>query len=450
MTSNHPLRRSTAAALAVALWATGAAVLPPASTASEAPAGAAAVTAQQSPSARDDDDDDDDDGRPGTDIVVKLDPASGYTADDLTRDFPVTLEDDVLASRQIYLYRPTDPETREDDDDAEDLAKDIEKHQGVVFAELDAHTLLADDRYHSWPAGTPTKVKARTRQFERQPMAKQFKLKRVHRLSTGEGVRVAVLDTGVTGRHPVLRGRLRHGYDYVDDDSRPREREQGLDRNANGVVDEAYGHGTFVAGLVALVAPDARIMPMRVLDSDGAGSIYLVAQAIWDATDAGADVINLSLGTSEKVGSDLLDLALKHAHDEGVEVVAAAGNSARDQQAYPAANKDVLAVTSVEVGRDSVSKFANWGGWVDVAAPAGRVLGPVPARGFARWAGTSMAAPQVSGQLALLIAAGAGRDEGEKATVETARDFPDDERKRIKHGTVDLLSSLRYHLARQG
>jgi hypothetical protein len=61
-----------------------------------------------------------------------------------------------------------------------------------------------------------------------------------------------------------------------------------------------------------------------------------------------------------------------------------------------------------------------------------------------------MAAPQVSGQLALLIAAGARPDEGEKATVETARDFPDDERKRIKHGTVDLLSSLRYHLARQG
>ncbi len=448
MSSHHPLRRSTAGALAVVLWATVAATLPLTSTASGAPAATAPTAAPSQPSTSTRDDDDEE--RRGTDIVVKLDPASGYTADDVTRDFPVTLEDDVLASRQIYLYRPTDPETREDDGDAKDLAKSIEKQQGVLFAELDVRTLLADDRYHSWPAGSPTKVRPRTEKFLRQPVAKQFKLKRVHRISTGEGVRVAVLDTGVARSHPVLRGRLRHGYDYVDDDSRPRDRAQGLDRNANGVVDEAYGHGTFVAGLVALVAPDARIMPMRVLDGDGTGSIYLVAQAVLDATDAGADVINLSLGTSDELGSKLLDLALEHAHAEGVEVVAAAGNSARDQKAYPAANKGVLAVTSVSVRRDSVSKFANWGGWVDVAAPASRVLGPVPARGFARWAGTSMAAPQVSGQLALLIAAGASRDQGEKATVETARVFPADEPKRIKHGTVDLLSSLRYHLASQG
>lgn len=430
--------RVVVAAVAGVLLATPAVALPV--------VGAVAGPAATSVADRDDDDDDDGDRR-GTDIVVKLDPASGYTAQDVERDFPVVLHDDVLASRQIYLYRPTDPEAWDDDDDdreADSLAKDIEKRDGVVFAEPDVRTLLADDHYHSWPQGTPKKIGRKTGRFLRQPLAKQFKLKRVHRLSTGQGVRVAVLDTGVARSHPVLRGHLRDGYDYVDDDSRPVDRARGLDVNDNGVVDEAYGHGTFVAGMVLLVAPDATVVPMRVLDSDGAGSIYLVAQAIWDATDLGVDVVNLSLGTSGRIESDLLDEAIDHAHDRGVEVVAAAGNSAQDRKAYPAEHDEVLSVTSVSVGKDSVSKFANWGDWVDVAAPGTRVKGPVPSRGFAKWAGTSMAAPQVSGQVALLLAAGADRDDGEKAVQETARAFDKDERKRIKHGTVDLLSSLRY------
>ncbi len=376
---------------------------------------------------------------------MKLDPASGYTAEDVTRDFPVRLQDDVLASRQIYLYRPTGPEDWDDDDEVEELAEDIDKHPSVLFAEPDLRTLLADDHYHSWPAGTPEKVEARSRKFLRQPLAKQFKLNRVHRISRGAGVAVAVLDTGVARRHPVLQGRLRQGYDYVDDDSRPTDRARGLDGNANGVVDEAYGHGTFVAGLVSLVAPEARVVPMRVLDSDGAGSVYLVAQAIWDATDLGVDVINLSLGTPGRIESDLLDLAIKHAHDQGVKVVAAAGNSAQDQKSYPAEHKHVLSVTSVSVGRDAVSQFANWGGWVDVAAPASRVRGPVPARGFARWAGTSMAAPQVSGQLALLIAAGARPDDqregpaGDGARVRRRRAQAD----QARHGRHALESQVR-------
>ncbi|GHJ60294.1 hypothetical protein NOK12_28120 [Nocardioides sp. OK12] len=411
---------------------------------------AGALLAVPSPSSGDRRDDDERDRR-GTDIVVKLDPASGYTAQDVERDFPVVLHDDVLASRQVYLYRPTDPAAWDDDDDEKDaaeLAKDIEKHDGVVFAEPDVRTVLADGHYHSWPQGTPRKIGKKSRAFLRQPLAKQFKLKRVHRISTGQGVRVAVLDTGVARSHPVLRGHLRDGYDYVDDDSRPVDRARGLDGNQNGVVDEAYGHGTFVAGMVLLVAPDVTIVPMRVLDSDGAGSIYLVAQAIWDATELGVDVVNLSLGTSGRVESDLVDEAIEHAHAHGVEVVAAAGNSAQDRKAYPAELDKVLSVTSVSVGKDSVSKFANWGDWVDVAAPGSRVRGPVPSRGFARWAGTSMAAPQVSGQVALLRAAGADREDGEKAVQETAREFAKDERKRIKHGTVDLLSSLRYLASR--
>ena len=434
-------RRPVAAVLSAVLLATVTTAL----TSSAASSSAAAPTLAPASADRDDAEEADD-ARPRiTDIVVKLDPATGYTAADVARDFPVALRDDVLASRLIYLFRPTDRATRHDEDALEELADDMEKNRGVIFAEPDIRTLLADDHYHSWPAGTAKKVGPKIKKFRRQPIARHFRLRKVQQLSTGRGVTVAVLDTGVARRHPVLRGHLRRGYDFVDDDRWPIDRAADIDRNANGVVDEAYGHGTFVAGMVALVAPDARIMSMRVLDSDGTGSIYLVAQAIWEATDLGADIINLSLGTDGRITSDLLDLAIEHAHDHGVEVVAAAGNSAKDSKTYPADHKHVVGVTSVSVRGGQVSKFANWGDWVDVAAPASRVRGPVPGGGFARWAGTSMAAPQVSGQLALLIAAGAEKKDRESAMRETAREFAEDAPKEIKYGTVDILASLRYY-----
>ena len=127
-----------------------------------------------------------------------------------------------------------------------------------------------------------------------------LRLAEAHRLSTGAGVRVAVLDTGVDRRHPALAGRLLPGFDFVDYDDDPSE--EGSE------ADVAFGHGTHVAGLVALVAPDAMIMPVRVLDADGQGNAWVLAEALMYAidpdgdpsTDDGAHVINLSLGTTTR------------------------------------------------------------------------------------------------------------------------------------------------------
>ena len=385
----------------------------------------------------------------GIDLVVKLKDPSRYSAQDLAGDFPVELKGALLRSRGIFVFSPTDARTAHDEDRAERLAEDITHSSNVRYAEPDFAATLADNRYHSWPEGTPEDAGDAPGPFQEQPLTRRLQLDEVRALSTGAGTTVAVLDTGVQLDHPALAGRLGAGYDYVDDDSDPTDVRQGLDANENGVVDEAFGHGTFVAGMVSLVAPDTRILPMRVLDSDGTGSIFLVSQAIIDATDDGADVINISLGTPEKLKSKVVKEVLEYADDHGVVVVAAAGNAASDDQQYPADNKHVLSVTSSELDEDAISDFANWGRWVDVAAPAAHVLGPVPGGGYAWWAGTSMAAPQVSAQVALLTSAGGTTSKDLDAVSETARKIVKRAGRKVKHGRIDVLGSIRYLQARQ-
>lgn len=312
----------------------------------------------------------------------------------------------------------------------------------MEYAEPNYATDLADQRYHSWPEGSPSDAGSDAVTWSDQPLAHTMRLSEVHRSATGAGAVVAVLDTGVDSDHPALGNRLLPGYDYVADDPDPSEERMDHDCNGNALVDEAYGHGTFVAGMVRLVAPDARILPMRVLESDGTGNVFAVAEAITDAVAAGADVINLSFGTTAKKESRLVSDVLDHARRAGVVAVAAAGNSASDVPQYPAQDKHVVSVTSVNARMDDLSQFAAWGDWVDLAAPGDEVVGPVPGGGFAVWSGTSMAAPQISGQLALI-----GSRVGELSTdkvVEAVRKSARkiETKKKLKYGAVDIVESL--------
>ncbi len=333
-------------------------------------------------------------------LVVKIKTGGNFTIDDVTAEYPVEVSSVLLASGGLYFVRATDPKVASDPKKLTELAKKIEHSSAVRYAEADLVTSLVDTRYHAWPKGDPTDA-GEPADWTDQATSEDLDLPAAHAISTGAGVTVAVLDTGTDPTHPALSGRVAGGYDYIDDDNDPNEMAGQLDSNNNGIVDEAYGHGTFVAGLVSMVAPDASIMPMRVLDSDGSGSIFLVAQAIVDAVDHGAGVINVSMGTAQKLSSKVIEDAVKYAKDRNVMLVAAAGNDASNVRQYPAQDKDVLSVTSVD-DADQLSIFACWGDWVDVAAPGDRVLGPVPGGRYAWWAGTSMATPQVAGQVALI------------------------------------------------
>lgn len=274
-----------------------------------------------------------------------------------------------------------------------------------------------------------------------------LRLAQAQALSRGAGVRVAVLDTGVELDHPSLRDRLARtpggellGRDFVNPGTTPAE---------DGDRDDAgYGHGTHVAGLVALAAPEARIMPVRVLDQAGQGNAWVLAEALlWavdpdnnPATDDGAHVVNFSLGTLRP--TKLLEIAARLASCEvdddddeddfedgrfdgdrarcvqryGATVLAAAGNggSATEEQ-FPAAEvtrapiPGALAVTASTEARQLAS-FANRGAWIQVAAPGEGITSAVPGGGYGTWSGTSMASPLTAGVAALLIASGQGPD----------------------------------------
>jgi len=254
--------------------------------------------------------------------------------------------------------------------------------------------------------------------------------------STGAGVRVAVLDTGVDLGHPALAGKLLPGFDFVDYDDNPSEE--------GSQADAGFGHGTHVAGIVAMAAPDAMIMPLRVLDTGGRGNTWVLAEALLyavdpdgnPATNDGAHVINLSLGTTTPthilgtiaklvtcevadINDDQDDEQTDPGYDDdkdrcinsnGVVIVAAAGNDATDTvRQYPAAEGayGLLAVGASNADSRRAS-FSNFGRWVHIAAPGDGITSTVPGGGYGTWSGTSMAAPFVAGIAALVRALNPG------------------------------------------
>ena len=223
--------------------------------------------------------------------------------------------------------------------------------------------------------------------------------------STGAGTIVAVLDTGVDAGHPDLAGRVLSGYDATK-------------RRAGGTSDP-NGHGTHVAGSIAGsgaisgIAPDARILPVRVMNARGGGNTGdIVAGIVW-AVDRGANVINLSLGSRSSDKAE--EAAIRWARGRGVIVVAAVGNDGGTKAMFPAAYGDhkrnasgdrdpVIGVGAIHRGGQRAA-FSQRGSAVDVAAPGVRVLSTYPRTkgGYAWESGTSMSAPFVAGTAALLI-----------------------------------------------
>lgn len=219
----------------------------------------------------------------------------------------------------------------------------------------------------------------------------------------GEGVTVAVIDTGLDQTHEAFQNSLAPAadrHDFVDGDASPQE-EGTLD-------DPLYGHGTNVAGIILQVAPHARILPLRALRPDGSGDTTAVVQAIDWAVAHGAQVINLSLGSVQKTG--VLKKMIEYATDQGVYVIASSGNTGDRRITYPArysAGGGTLGSLSVSVGSvdasDHKSAFSTYGKELMLTAPGELVYGPVPGNLLSAWSGTSMAAPMAAGALALAL-----------------------------------------------
>lgn len=205
-----------------------------------------------------------------------------------------------------------------------------------------------------------------------------------HTVSRGAGVRVAILDTGVDPTHPDLVGRIVGGWDYVDQDDTPWEVADGVDNDGNGTVDEAYGHGTHVAALIALAAPQAELLVFRVLDSDGVGMAVVLRNALKRAVGMGAHVVNLSLGMNNDFAAVGKQIEMLDAAE--VVIVSSAGNRATSTLQFPGAYPNVLGIASVGVdGR--LSAFSNYGWQVFAAAPGEGIVSAYPGGAMPRAAG---------------------------------------------------------------
>ncbi len=216
----------------------------------------------------------------------------------------------------------------------------------------------------------------------------------------GQGIKVAVLDTGIDLAHPQFVGRLAPAserYDFVDNDPIPQE-----------TAGTMYGHGTGVASLILQVAPRATLLPIRVLNGDGAGTVADLISGIQRAVSMGAQVINLSLGTS--TADSALQLTLNNATNQGIYLVASAGNCGDSNLTYPAAwanngvsnHQFLLSVGSVSSAL-ALSAFSCNGPALEYVAPGMLVAGAYPVNRFAYYTGTSFAAPQVTGAIALAL-----------------------------------------------
>jgi subtilisin family serine protease len=244
---------------------------------------------------------------------------------------------------------------------------------------------------------------------------------------TGKHVTVAVIDTGVDPRHPVLSDVLLEGYDftrdqpggsemgdvndsmmYAVDDARAALVNQSTMALVNDsmmyAVDDpdhaAFGHGTMVAGVIHLVAPRARILPLKAFGANGTGYLSDVLRAVTVAVGEGAKVLNMSF--SFPAPSQEMSRALEEAMANGVVPVASVGNDGMLRNVYPAAQAGVIGVAST-TDYDALSSFSNYGTEVAwIAAPGEAVVTTYPQGSWAAAWGTSFSTPFAAGAAALL------------------------------------------------
>lgn len=248
----------------------------------------------------------------------------------------------------------------------------------------------------------------------------------------GTGI-VALIDTGVDPNHPVLQPVLLQGYDFtrnqpgasewLDLNGMQNGNFQGqnqqagyvqqstaavLDQSTAAVLDGspyvAFGHGTMTAGLVHLVAPQAKLLPLKAFSANGTGYLSNIVSALYYATQNHANVVNMSFDLSST--SPSLQNAVSYANKAGVVLVAAAGNESTNARVYPAGmNGQVVGIAST-TDSDSRSSFSNYGSAdVWIAAPGENIISTYPGGTYGSESGTSFSSPIVAGTVALMLSA---------------------------------------------
>jgi subtilisin family serine protease len=297
------------------------------------------------------------------------------------------------------------------------LDSDDDGLTGAARGAAPHYVFTGEPAYHGGPGGLPQPASAPD-----QPTG-----------DAGSGRTVAVLDTGLADQPLPWLTQLCQ--------CTPEDYEHAPDANYDGRLDLEAGHGTFIAGIVAMRAPSANILVVRALDGSGFVKQTALLDALARLLDADVDVINLSLGGFTRGDEPPFGLAGALAKFEGTMIVAAAGNAGLNRKFWPAADPHVIAVGALDEDGGK-APFSNDGDWVDLWAPGVGVHAPfwtfseradsVPDYrdplsfdGGATWSGTSFAAPRVAGELAALIAERGSQFDSAADAVEALRErFP--------------------------
>jgi hypothetical protein len=264
-----------------------------------------------------------------------------------------------------------------------------------------------------------------------------YHLQRIHareaqQITRGEGIKIAVLDTGIDYTHPELIHLFQDdikGYNFINDTANPYDDE---------------GHGTHVSGLVAGqqygVAPLAKLYALKVLNSQGFGTETDIIRALEWCIIHNIDIINMSLGSS--ASSLLENEAIQAVHDNNITIFAAAGNEERGPS-YPASYPGVISVAAVDKNNKHAA-FSNIHPTVDISAPGVDIISAIPGGTYARYSGTSMATPLATGTGALIKSI--TQHNLEHALLQTARELGRGEREQqAKYGSglVQAYEALR-------
>jgi subtilisin family serine protease len=278
------------------------------------------------------------------------------------------------------------------------------------------------------------------RWYRIQPALGLIRSEAAHQYSDGRNILIADINSSVDTNHPALAGHIFSGYDFVsgtpggvnaglnddqqttgfldddqqtagflDDDQQTAGFLDGAgvrlldDQQTAGFLDgrnPAYSHGTLCAGILVAVAPGAMIMPIRAFDDNGNADVFTLAKAIRWAAEHNADIINMSFGTLED--AKVLSEAVSYARNKGVLLVASAGNDNTSTPQYPAAYAGVITVASTNLA-DQKASFSNYGSNIVVDSPGVDIISAYPGGGYAMVSGTSFSAPEVAGEVALVL-----------------------------------------------